>query len=497
MSNYCCLTGRAGGSPNGLARTSHQISAKVFMTHYTRSDRRDILEFVAYLMAGVSWIFRKIPSGLKEMRLDSEIYGPFAQDIFVKMGHAVDRAIRVVIFLAVTLFVLRNQLSFAGNELNDEFALKNGPRFELPEQQQDIVDRVIAEFKRGYGGTLVVSPGPDKALDSSAFLSRYLREFASLDPDGGLKTYDYRFERILARVSTYPVTIDDPRLDWDIWRSVLAYENFSDGTDTYKEGPRYEGDSPSVYEVESAKDLAWMYINRHADDLMKDGDRLQWWVDHLVSGLNEPDRSRVHRWFLLQLCALADPHQMPQLPPAPNPPPAPGESPEKPMRKPSPEDPFLVVQEDAKPPSFEEALHKIAGPLGISFEVWGIDPLKMFSARILPVKLEMVKWPTGMSFIIGQESWSDPEKGSYEWGVHFFRITGRRASYSNVSIPQDRKDGVFFFPFNRRLYVWPKAEMDAGVLQMLHVAGLIDDATWTRLVEACGFHKLKTTLIGE
>src|SRR6266481_6530646 len=41
------------------------------------------------------------------------------------------------------------------NGLNDEFALEKGPRFLLPRQQQAVVDQVIEEMKKGYGGTLV------------------------------------------------------------------------------------------------------------------------------------------------------------------------------------------------------------------------------------------------------------------------------------------------------------------------------------------------------
>jgi hypothetical protein len=405
-------------------------------------------------------------------------------------------AIRNSIFLSVALFVILNHLSIANkaqkkaneDELNNEFALKNGPRFILPDQQRIIVDRVIDEMKKGYGGTLVTTKGMDKALDSSAFLSRYLREFSSLEKNRGLKEYDYRFERILARASEYPVMLDDPRLDWDIYRSLLLYEQFSDGTDVYESGQW--GESPSLADLDSAKDLAWMYIDHHADGLMKDKNRQKWWIDHLARGLNEPGRRRVNRWILFQLCVLADPNRRQQ------PQPTPDDSRKTPMRKPSAEDPFLVVKADTKPPAFEDALHMIAGPLGLSFEVWGIDPRKQPPARILAISLEMAKWPTDKSFIIGQESWSKPEEGSHEWGVYFFHLVGRRASYSNFHTPEDRKDGVFFFTFNKRLYVWPKAEMDDGLLQMLYVEGLIDHTIWMQLVEARGLHRLKKTLTG-
>jgi hypothetical protein len=135
--------------------------------------------------------------------------------------------------------------------------------------------------------------------------------------------------------------------------------------------------------------------------------------------------------------------------------------------------------------------------LGLSFEVWGIDPGKMPPARILTVSLEMARWPTDRSRIIGQESWSSPQAGTLEYGVQFFHIVGQRAPYGHVSIPQVRKDGVFFFSFNKRLYVWPKAEMDGGVLQMAKIAGLIDDAMWAQLASTRGLRPLRTTLTGQ
>jgi len=372
------------------------------------------------------------------------------------------------------------------NGLDAEFAVQNGPKFLLPPQQQALVDQVIGEMKGGYGGTLVTEAGPDKTLDSSSLLSRYLREFSSLENNGGLREYDYRFERILARASEYPTMLDDPRLDWDIYRSLLLYEQFSDGTDQYQDQTRND---VVINELDSAKDLVWMYIEHQSDRLMRNETRQKWWVDHLLRGLNTPSGSRVNRWYLLQLCFLADP-SLRQTSTA-------DDGRKRQMRKPSAEDPFLKVRTDTKPPAFKDALHMIAEPVGLSVEVWGIDPAKMPPARILTVSLEMSKWPTDKSRIIGQESWSSPEEGTREYRVQFFHLVGQRAPYSLLSVPQGRKDGVFFFPFNKRLYVWSKAEMDDGVLQMARVAGLIDDAMWAQLASTRALHHLQTTLSGQ
>ena len=46
---------------------------------------------------------------------------------------------------------------------------------------------------------------------------------------------------------------------------------------------------------------------------------------------------------------------------------------------------------------------------------------------------------------------------------------------------EERKDGVFFFVLKKRLYIWPKASMDAGVIQLLDKAALLDDGTKAEL----------------
>jgi hypothetical protein len=232
------------------------------------------------------------------------------------------------------------------NGLNDEFALEKGPRFSLPRQQQVLVDQVIEEMKKGYGGALVTKKGPDNVLDSSVFLSRYLREFSTLQDKSSLKDYDYRFERILARASEYPTMLDDPRLDWDVYRALVSYEQFSDGTDQYQSGT---GSRLVINELDSAKDLAWMYIEHQSQRLIRDKTRQKWWVDHLVRGFNSSSRGRVNRWYLLQFCLLADPSRKQISAP-------PDDHRKTQTRTPSADDPFLMVQADTKPPAFKDEL---------------------------------------------------------------------------------------------------------------------------------------------
>src|SRR6185295_18779131 len=100
-----------------------------------------------------------------------------------------------------------------GNGCNDillstTFALDKAPDFVLTQPQRARIDAVVSELRRGYGGTLVVAPHDD-VLDSAAFLAHYLRAFAL--PDPGIFIYDYRFERILARLSGAPEVLADSR----------------------------------------------------------------------------------------------------------------------------------------------------------------------------------------------------------------------------------------------------------------------------------------------
>ena len=202
----------------------------------------------------------------------------------------------------------------------------------------------------------------------------------------------------------------------------------------------------------------------------------------------------MRRWLLLELCSFADPVPAP----AEAAPEEPGKDEDHiPMRAPTEHDPFLVMKKGDAAPSFGEALPRIAKPLKLSFEVWG-DTKKLPATRIVTTHLQITKWPVDSSFVLGQESWSKKQRSDveYDWGVRFFGVMGRRASYSNVSFPEpNRKDGVYFFVFNQRLYVWPKARMDAGVIRLLHVAGMMDDETLAEW-EQKGFGGVQTTLTG-
>src|SRR3989442_13201554 len=112
--------------------------------------------------------------------------------------------------------------------LEGEFALGKAPDLKVSNDGRSVIDRVVGEMKRNYGGTLVTRRAPDPDIDTPEFVAHYLRAFAEL-PDGkDLKSYDYRFSRLLARVAKQPAAGEGARPDWDEMRANLASKNFTD-----------------------------------------------------------------------------------------------------------------------------------------------------------------------------------------------------------------------------------------------------------------------------
>src|SRR5688572_11975957 len=78
-----------------------------------------------------------------------------------------------------------------------DFAMDRATEFSVMQTQESKINQLVKELKHGYGGTLVLAP-PDPEIDSPAFLAYYLRAFGEpVNP----REYDYRFERILTRLS--------------------------------------------------------------------------------------------------------------------------------------------------------------------------------------------------------------------------------------------------------------------------------------------------------
>jgi hypothetical protein len=353
--------------------------------------------------------------------------------------------------------------------LASTFALEQAPHFEVAPTRQKRIDDVIDELRRGYGGTLVCDPH-DEALDSAAFLAHYLRAFSS--PDAGIRSYDYRFERIMSRLSEHPEALQDRRLDWDIWRAFLVYENFTDGSGHFKA-------ENTIYNLDSAADLLWVYLDLNGHAVKSDKARLAWWIDVLTHDLRAPGGRPLRRWLLLQLVASTD-TEMAKLT---------ADREEEvasifPIISPDPYHPFLVVGsgfhlgadfDDPSPragPPFRESVARIAESQGLAFEVWEISEKSVPQTRIWSVDLAPRLSQVAMNDVIDQESWSAERQ---DFRVSFWRSVGSRSGFSSVHLPaKDSSDGVFFFVYNARLYVWPKSKMDDGVIQMLHLSGLID-----------------------
>ena len=376
--------------------------------------------------------------------------------------------------------------------LDGEFSLTEAPAMPCAEKKKAFIEKVINEVRGGYGGTMVVTKSPHPLMDTPEFTAFFLRAFA--EPTKPLDAYVYRSDLLMSRVSQYMPMIEDSRLDWDMLRAWLLFENSSNTSNAYEN--RYG----TIDGLVSARELLWNYLSLNAGAILKDAKRRAWWITRLTADLEAEGGRPQRRWFLLSLLSAADPKReaLEKIP-------MPEKFMEGPnstylgekirMRQPHPLDPFLIVTEkDDKIPPFDDALTKIAFDNGLSLTVLGIDPATQPATQVHSICLAMTKWPSDQSKVINQESWSAPSDFGYEWRVLFTSPVGRREAFSDVSFPDERTDGVFFFVFNQRLYVWPKAKMDAAVLHMLRVANLIDAAA-TADFERRGFAPLKETLV--
>src|SRR2546422_3514686 len=208
-----------------------------------------------------------------------------------------------------------------------------------------------------------------------------------------------------------------------VMRAYLAYENFTDGSSSYRSN-EIQG-SPVMKSLESARDFLWLFLDQNAEAILKDPPRLQWWVRHLSADLEAPGGRPFRRWFLLQLVATSDPDRSTVA----SPPKKQAYPKTKPMREPSALDPFLIVDlnKSPTPPSFAQALEQMTAPHRLTFEVWGVNPGKLPPTRIKQEPLEMGKWATDDSHVINQESWSDEKASGYEYGVSLWRLVGSRS----------------------------------------------------------------------
>jgi hypothetical protein len=373
--------------------------------------------------------------------------------------------------------------------LERSFAVDKGPDLPATPEAKARIQTVVDELKRGYGGTLVVS-GPDDAIDSPPFVSAYLRAFAVPD-EKDVQGYDYLFERLLARVAGAPAALDDARLDWDVWRAYLCYESFVAGTEHYN---NYQLGN-TIYGLDGAKDLLWIYLGRQAEQIRNDERRRAWWIQAATHGMKPAGNRPLRRWILLQLLSATDTETEKTVRPKP-----PADDP--PRRRPGPYDVFMdarmefdVLIEELSTkshPPFADAIRLLAASQRLKYEAWGLPPFMMPATQAIKINLGY-RWDYIPALVINQESWSKEPQG---FGVSFWRTIGSRSYHANVYFPQtDVTEGVYFYTHNNRLYVWPKAQMDAAIIQLLHRQGWFDDTAY-QAFRAQGYRPLATTLSG-
>jgi hypothetical protein len=254
--------------------------------------------------------------------------------------------------------------------LESEFSISRAPKIVPQPARKQFIEKVIAEMRGGYGGTMVLEPHAHSHLDAADFVALYLREYSR--PGQDPHSYDYRFERLLARLAGSKSVLDEPMLDWDIWRAFLLLENSRHTNDYFKDGDSEETRVMSF--PNSARDLLWVYLDHNAKAILNDQSRLDWWITQLTRDL-ESTIGRPHRkWFLLQLLCAADPTrgELEKVPPKK----AFASDGKTPLRQPHPLDPFLVIEDGSVAvPSQSLHLRKPCNKLrinkGLAFEFSG------------------------------------------------------------------------------------------------------------------------------
>lgn len=384
--------------------------------------------------------------------------------------------------------------------LNDEFSLAKAPEIACAKERKVLIDMVIDEVKSGDGSRIMVGVPPDSNIDTPEFTAFFLRAFA--DPGQDFGRYIGRIHGLLSRLDSAASKemFKDARLDWDMWRAWLLFENTGHMTDYWIYAP--EGTTTRAkLPLHCAREVLWAYLYLNAAAILKDPQRRAWWLTRLTADLEAPGGRPWRRWFLLLLLAKEDPKRETLR-----------NTEVKPVywvsgnrvliRQPRPLDPFLIVTgKNPTIPAFGDAVTQMALNNKLSLTVLGIDPAAQPATRVDNVSLGSWKYAGDEANIIYQESWSKPPANTelfnwfrdYEWRVPFHNAVGK---FFEINLPEDRTDGVFFFVYNQRLYVWPKAKMDAAVIQMLHIANLIDTGAAAKL-EKRGFVPLKETLVKE
>jgi len=383
--------------------------------------------------------------------------------------------------------------------LEGDFSLLKAPPMPCSKEKKDYLDGVIDKVKiGGLSAYAVLGTGPDPNMLTPQFTALYLRAFA--DPGQDLLHYHNHLDGFLSRLGRANEMIKDARLDWDIWRAWLLFEN----TTYLRDDLVYSRNGEEVRtgaHLKCAREILWAYLTLNSAAILKDPQRRAWWLTRLTADLEAPGGRPQRRWFLLLLLSKEDPKrealQRAEVKRAYS-----KSAPNVPVRQPHPLDPFLIVTgENPKIPAFGEAVTQMALNSKLSLTVLGIDPAAQPATRVDTITLGSPMYAGDEAKVIYQESWSAPRPTEdllhlpfdYEWNIHYRQLD---KYYGEVHLPGDRTDGVFFFVYNARLYVWPKAKMDAGVIQLLRTANLIDAVAAAGL-ENRGIAPLTETLVKE
>ena len=336
-----------------------------------------------------------------------------------------------------------------GTTLSPVGAAREQEAIQVDEETAARISTVIKELQSGYGGTLVTSP-KNPAIDSSAFVERYLGAFK--DPTE-LKSYDYHFERLLARVTQFPDPLEDPRLDGAIWSAYVEFEAKQPGKTSYQVGD-------TVYILDSARDLLWTYLGVQAPEIRKSPERRKWWMERLLAPGTEVEQ--------LARCFAAI-HLINQVK-------------EKMVD--------LIVWDvplQTEIPTGQAGLDWFADQKSIHWTLWGCDPKELAAPSVDSVPSG--RWET--KFAVDQESWS---KKRTNFEATYYRSIGQRVRRFSVRVPTKvPTDGVFMVYAEDSLHVWPKKSFFEGVLSVLEHTGFLEPKEVAAHAKTLDLEPLKTT----
>lgn len=317
-----------------------------------------------------------------------------------------------------------------GTTLPPVGAARKQEAIHVDEETAARISTVIKEVQSGYGGTLVTSP-KNPAIDSSAFVERYLGAFK--DP-AELKNYDYRFERLLARVTKFPDPLEDPRLDDAIWSAYTELEAKQPGKTSYQVGD-------TVYILDSARDLLWTYLGVQAPEIRKSPERRNWWMERLLAPGTEVERL-ARSFAAIHLINQVQEKMVDLI--------------------------VWDVPRQTEIPTGQAGLNWFADQKSINWTLWGCDPMELAAPTVDSVSSG--RWET--KFAVDQESWSESRT---DFQAMYYRPIGQRVRRFSVRVPTKVPiDGVFMLYAKDSLHVWPKKTFFEGVLSVLEHTGFLE-----------------------